>query len=120
MKKDSDGELFGQTRLYNSWSVMNYSNNDCRPKIFWVNTSENSILQDVLGGALPENAEELTELLEGKEVITPLNMEVIYPQIKKDIAGLYSFLLMCGYLKRVSPIDETEFGIFARSCTETN
>lgn len=109
-----DGYLFGQARLYNPWSVMNYFNNDCKPKTFWVNTSENSILQDVLGSLSPENAEELTELLEGKEVITPLNMEVIYPQIKKDIAGLYSFLLMCGYLKLVSPVDETEFGTFAR------
>lgn len=74
---------------------MNYFNNDCKPKTFWVNTSENSILQDVLGSLSPENVEELTELLEGKGVITPLNMEVICPQIKKDIAGLYSYY-QCG------------------------
>lgn len=109
-----DGYLFGNTRIYNPWSVMNYFNNQCKPKAFWANTSENSILQEILGGLSPENAEELKGLLEGEEVITPLNMEMIYPQIKKDTTGLYSFLVLSGYLKLAAPVDETEFGTFAR------
>ena len=109
-----DGYLFGHTRIYNPWSVMNYFNNQCKPKAFWANTSENSILQEILGSLPPENAKELKALLEGEEIVTPINMEVIYPQIKKDTAGLYSFLVLSGYLKLAEPVDETEFGTFAK------
>ena len=109
-----DGYLFGHTRIYNPWSVVNYFNNQCKPKAFWTNTSENSVLQEILGSFPPKNAKELKALLEGEEIVTPINMEVIYPQIKKDVAGLYSFLVLSGYLKLAEPVDETEFGTFAR------
>lgn len=108
-----DGYLFGHTRIYNPWSVMSYFNNDCKPKAFWTNTSENSILQEMLTQLSPENAKEITGLIEGGKIITSLNMEVIYPQIQTDLAGMYSFLVMSGYLKLAEPVDETEFGTFA-------
>ena len=31
--------MFGNTDIYNPWSVANYFNNDCTPKSFWTNTS---------------------------------------------------------------------------------
>ena len=34
-----DGYMFGNTDIYNPWSVANYFNNDCTPKPFWTNTS---------------------------------------------------------------------------------
>lgn len=56
---------------------------------------------------------ELAELMSGKSVLTPLNMELIYPQVENDLGGLYSFLLVSGYLKLDAPIDETSYGTYA-------
>ena len=34
-----DGYLFGSEEIYNLWSVINYFNNNCKPKAFWSRTS---------------------------------------------------------------------------------
>ena len=39
VKEWYDGYMFGNTDIYNPWSVANYFNNDCTPKPFWTNTS---------------------------------------------------------------------------------
>lgn len=107
-----DGYRFGKTEIYNPWSVTNYFYNDCKPKAFWANTSDNLIMQEILDGLSPEMAEELFRLLQGETVETSLNMEVIYPHISDGADTIFSFLLIAGYLKPVSEAVETEFGTF--------
>lgn len=108
-----NGYVFGNINIYNPWSVMNYFNNNCKPKTFWANTSENEILKYALSSMSPDDANELAELMSGKSMLTPLNMELIYPQVENDLGGLYSFLLVSGYLKLDAPIDETSYGTYA-------
>ena len=43
-----DGYLFGDTEIYNPWSVINYIAKGCRPQAYWANTGKNEILADVL------------------------------------------------------------------------
>ena len=108
-----DGYRFGSTEIYNPWSVTNYFYNDCKPKAFWANTSDNEIIQEILRGLTPDMAEELFTLLEGKSIQTSLNMEVIYPRIADGADTILSFLLIAGYLKPVRSAVETEYGTFA-------
>ena len=109
-----DGYVFGRTQIYNPWSVMNYINNQCKPKSFWANTSENDILRSALQVLSPEDAEEMVHLLEGETITTALRMEVIYPQIGDSVSSLYSFLLISGYLKLAGNIEETPYGTYGR------
>lgn len=108
-----DGYLFGKTKIYNPWSVMNYFNNKCKPKTFWVNTGENEVLRRALEKLKPDDAKELTGLLQGGKSTIALNMEVIYPSIEQDISGLYSFLLVAGYLQLTKEVEETTYGTYA-------
>lgn len=108
-----DGYRFGSTEIYNPWSVTNYFYNDCKPKAFWANTSDNEIIQEILHGLTSDIAEELFTLLEGKSIQTSLNMEVIYPRIADGADTIFSFLLIAGYLKPVRSAVETEYGTFA-------
>lgn len=108
-----DGYRFGSTEIYNPWSVTNYFYNDCKPKAFWANTSDNEIIQEILRGLTSDMAEELFTLLEGKTIQTSLNMEVIYPKIADGADTVFSFLLIAGYLKPVRSAEETEYGTFA-------
>lgn len=107
-----DGYCFGSTEIYNPWSVTNYFYNDCKPKAFWANTSDNEIIQEILRGLTSDMAEELFALLQGKTIQTSLNMEVIYPRITDGADTIFSFLLIAGYLKPVRPAVETEYGTF--------
>ena len=42
---------------------------------------------------------QLNELLQGKAILTFVDIGVIYPQIQKSSVSVYSFLMMTGYLK---------------------
>ncbi len=94
-----DGYKFGNTEIFNPWSVINYFNKNCKPERFWENTGSNAIIGEVLAGADEEIFENLNDLLQGKAIITYVDTNVIYPEIKRNPSSVYSFLLVAGYLK---------------------
>lgn len=96
-----DGYQFGRTEIFNPWSVINYFGNECQPKAFWQSTGSNDVIHEILLLSDAEIMENLRNLLLGKVVQSRIDTSVIYPQIRKDPAGIYSFLLMAGYLKPV-------------------
>ena len=97
-----DGYRFGKTDIFNPWSVINYFSNACVPKAFWVSTSSNDIIREVMAGATTDIYETLETLLQGKTVLTYVDTDVVYPKIRENPASVYSFLLVAGYLKLVS------------------
>lgn len=96
-----DGYCFGNQEIFNPWSVINYFANKCKPKAYWVFTSSNDIIGELLENATVDVCEHLEELLGGKSFIIPISTDVIYPQMKNNPASIFSFLLMTGYLKVV-------------------
>ena len=94
-----DGYRFGNTDIFNPWSVIGYFNNNCRPKAFWQSTGNNDIIREVLALATPDIMERLELLMKGGSFVTHIDTGVIYPQIQKEPSSVYSFLLVAGYLK---------------------
>lgn len=94
-----DGYLFGQTEIFNPWSVINYISDQCVPKAFWQSTSSNDIIGEIISNATPEITESLHKLLIGEKVTTYVDTSVIYPEVQKNPYSIYSFLLITGYLK---------------------
>ena len=96
-----DGYRFGDTEIFNPWSVINYFNNKCKPRAFWQSTGSNDIIGEILAEADEDIYERLKALLRGESFLTYVDTGVIYPQIKKNPSSIYSFLLVAGYLKMV-------------------
>ncbi|MCF0122599.1 MAG: AAA family ATPase [Ruminiclostridium sp.] len=94
-----DGYRFGETEIFNPWSVINYFSNDCKPSPFWENTGSNTIIGDILEQAGEEIYDQLNAMLQGEEITTLIDTNVIYPEIRKNPSTIYSFLLVAGYLK---------------------
>ena len=94
-----DGYYFGKTEIFNPWSVINYFSHDCEARAYWVSTSSNDIIGEILAEADEEIWNSLTGLLQGEKLLTYIDTSVVYPQIKKNVSSVYSFLLMSGYLK---------------------
>ena len=103
-----DGYRFGETEIFNPWSVINYFNNNCKPKAFWQSTGSNDIIGEILANADEDIYERLNSLMQGKSFLTYVDTGVIYPQIKNNPSSIYSFLLVAGYLKAVK--SDAEFG----------
>lgn len=94
-----DGYMFGQTEIFNPWSVINYIADKCFPKAFWQSTSSNDVIGEVIASATPEVAENLHKLLSGQSITTYVDTSVIYPEVQENPYSIYSFLLIAGYLK---------------------
>ena len=96
-----DGYKFGNTDIFNPWSVINYFRNDCHAGAYWQATGSNEIIGEVLSEAGPDLYEKLQALLQGGSFLTYIDTDVIYPEIRKNPSSVYSFLLVAGYLKLV-------------------
>lgn len=93
-----DGYRFGQTEVYNPWSVIQYFQKQCQPKPYWVHTSENTILKELLPHADTMRMMELQSLLHELTVAATLNDTIIYDDLWRDDGALYTMLLTTGYL----------------------
>ena len=94
-----DGYRFGNSEIFNPWSVINYISDQCFPKAFWQSTSSNDIIGEIIGTATPEINENLYKLFCGNTVTTYVDTSVIYPEVQSNPNSIYSFLLVAGYLK---------------------
>lgn len=102
LKEWYDGYSFGNTEIYNPWSVINYISKGCVPQAYWVNTGKNEILEEVLEVATEDISERLYALLLGEKVIARIDQNVLYRALSEDPANIYSLLLVAGYLKAES------------------
>lgn len=94
-----DGYRFGNSEIFNPWSVINYISDQCFPKAFWQSTGSNDIIGEIIGTATPEINENLYKLFCGNTVTTYVDTSVIYPEVQNNPNSIYSFLLVDGYLK---------------------
>ena len=106
-----DGYQFGQTEIFNPWSVINYVDEKCVPKAFWLSTGSNDIIGEIVASATPEITRNLRRLMQGETLSTYVDSGVIYPEVKKNPSSIYSFLLVAGYLRctKILPQDDGNF-----------
>ena len=99
VEKWYDGYIFGETDIYNPWSMINYVSKKGIPQAYWVSTGRNEILEDVLNVSNQDILENLNSLLLGEKVVARIDQNVVYRALKENPANIYSLLLMAGYLK---------------------
>ena len=93
-----DGYRFDGHEIYNPWSVLNYFAYGCEPAAYWVNTSGNAVIAELMKSADREHFERLETLQQGGTVQGYLREGVIYSDIGKDEDALYTMLCTTGYL----------------------
>lgn len=99
IKKWYDGYRFGEVEIYNPWSVINYFHYGCKPQAYWLNTSGNEIIKELIATATPGIQDKLRRLLDGKIVEAELHDTLTYQEIHRNEDMLFTFLCMTGYLR---------------------
>ncbi len=99
-----DGYLFGDTEVYNPWSIINYVkdtiyHNTEFPKPYWSNTSSNSIIHELVVKADSSTVQEIEHLLMGEAIEKPVHEDIAYGDIHQSEDNLWNFLFFTGYLK---------------------
>lgn len=89
-----DGYQFGETEIYNPWSIINFlDEKKLRP--YWIGVSGNKTIYDLLGKADKKVIEDLEKLFLGKTVYKAINEYMEYVFNASDIWELF---LYSGYL----------------------
>jgi len=97
-----NGYLFGNNVIYNPWSIINFLRSKKKELIpYWINTSDNKVVESLLSRGGKELREELEQLIRGESIEKAVNENIILKDIEIDEDLLWSFLLMSGYLKQV-------------------
>ncbi|MEZ3435389.1 MAG: ATP-binding protein [Lachnospiraceae bacterium] len=118
MKEWYDGYLFGDTEVYNPWSVIKflydlYSDVNAFPHPYWINTSSNDIIKDLINRADRETKGHIEMLLGGGTLDIQVHEEVTYGDMYSDGENLWNFLYFTGYLTKESEYFQ-ESSIFLR------
>lgn len=102
-----DGYRFGDTEVYNPWSIINYvetavSDINAFPKPYWSNTSSNSIVRELIETADPVMKQEVECLVSGGSIEVEVHEDITYEEMYGSQNNLWNFLFFTGYLKKVS------------------
>ncbi len=97
-----NGYQFAGKTIYNPWSIINFTNRSQEGfKPYWVNTSDNAIVEQLLTRGGAELKSEMQSLLDGATIEKPVEENIIFRDLEKKDDLLWSFLLFGGYLKYV-------------------
>lgn len=107
IKQWFNGYIFGETNVYNPWSVMQYvddlkANINKLPKSYWANTSSNSIVKSLIERADDITKGEIEALIEGKTIEKPVHEDITYDDVYDNLDNLWNFMFFTGYFKKIS------------------
>lgn len=95
-----NGYYFGETTIYNPWSILNYlSSPKAGLKPYWVNSSSNDLVGILLSKGSKEVKKNLEDLVNGNNIEKIIDENIVMEDIEKSSDNLWSFLLFTGYLK---------------------
>ena len=108
-----DGYQFGDTEVYNPWSVISYVNSCYKDKNsllrpYWSNTSSNSIVRTLVERADLSVKQEIEVLIEGKTITKLIHEDITYDDMDSTQDNLWNFLFFTGYLKKISEHQDGE------------
>ncbi len=99
-----NGYRFGGNVIYNPWSIINFLNDEDRElKPYWINTSDNKMVDSLLSRGDVELRKELEQLIRGESIEKAIDENIILKDIDTDEDSFWSYLLMGGYLKQTAP-----------------
>lgn len=113
VRKWYDGYQFGETEVYNPWSVINYvyscyKDKQAFAKPHWSNTSSNSIVKNLIEHADISVKQEIERLIEGGTIEKPIHEDITYDDMDSTQDNLWNFLFFTGYLKKIRQRQEGE------------
>lgn len=104
-----DGYRFGKVDVYNPWSIINYVDNQ-KLKAYWINTSGNLLIKNLLMKSNSRVFDELQNLVEGKSKVIFINESVA---MGNHLApnNLWELMLFSGYLTVEDKINEGTYTV---------
>ncbi len=94
-----DGYRIGScTKIYNPWSVLNCISKKGSLAPYWVNTSDNALMKQLITKGTDDLKADIEELLKGGIIEKKIEEGIVFTDLGKNANTLWSLLLFSGYL----------------------
>ena len=100
-----NGYCFGNTIVYNPWSIANCIQEKGKLKSYWVNTSENTLIKTLLIRSTESFKEQFENLLQNQPLKQIIDDSMVFEDLEQDQTTAWNLLVMAGYLKAIPTID---------------
>ena len=108
-----NGYKFGKSTIYNPWSIINYlSAPDDGLTSYWINTSSNDLIRDLIINGSPELHADLEILLNGGTVESSLDEHISLRDLDAGQLTAWSLMVHAGYLKASGYRQEGRYRIY--------
>ncbi len=104
---------FGNNSIYNPWSVLNFLENNQEYSWYWLNTSENNLIEEAINYSnKDENVLNMIyKLVSSSSYRSFVNESVSFKDINSGIEELISLLIAAGYLSKSKKYEDGSFEI---------
>ncbi|NUU96867.1 AAA family ATPase [Marinitoga sp. 1138] len=93
-----NGFNFGGLEIYNPYSIMNLLY-EKKIKNYWINTSGNKLIKDLIAKGTAEIKAKMYDLIEGGTVTTTINENLVYGDLNVNVEeSVWTLFLFTGYL----------------------
>lgn len=106
IKEWYNGYAFGETDIYNPWSVLKYiydtlPSHDWLPMSYGANISSNSIVKTLIDRADDDDREKSETLLAGGTIEIQVHEDITYNEIYDEGDNLWNFMFFTEYFRKV-------------------
>ena len=82
--------MFGKiTDIYNPWSILNFLDKG-KIDTYWANTSSNGLVSKLVREGDADLKSVFEELLKGKNILCPIDEQIVYNQLDDDSEAVWS------------------------------
>ncbi|BBM51836.1 hypothetical protein JMUB3935_0814 [Leptotrichia trevisanii] len=108
VQKWYNGYLFGNRKVYNPWSIVNFlKNGNLKP--YWVNTSGNALIKLYLKKLRDSIFDDFTKLLNKKSILKIINDNMTFGNLKANFEkNIWSLFFHSGYLTLAEKYNEND------------
>ena len=99
VKEWYNGYLFGESEVYNPWSIVNYIDNG-EIKAYWANVSGNMLLENILDHARESVYDDLKRFTDGESIEKYISDGTTIKSLLSNDDEIWQLLLYSGYLTK--------------------
>jgi len=109
-----NGYLFGDIKVYNPWSIINFLNDE-KLKSYWVNTSGNELIKLYLKKLKNEIFDDFSKLLNKKSILRRIDENMTFANLEANYEeNIWNLFFHSGYLTLAEEVQDDEEQVYLK------
>jgi hypothetical protein len=109
-----NGYLFGDIKVYNPWSIINFLNDE-KLKPYWVNTSGNELIKLYLKKLKNEIFDDFSKLLNKKAILKRIDENMTFANLEANYEeNIWNLFFHSGYLTLAEEVQDDEEQVYLK------